>query len=81
MSRHPDLFSGARSRVYTVSELNREVRGALEGGYPSIWISGEISNFRQPMGAHMYFTLKDAGSQVRAVLSRRTARPQFSRRR
>lgn len=70
MSRNADFFSTDRARVYTVSELNREVRGALEHGYPSLWISGEISNFRQPMGAHMYFTLKDAGSQVRAVLFR-----------
>lgn len=70
MSSNLNLFGGARSRVYTVSELNRELRGALERGYPSIWISGEISNFRQPMGAHMYFTLKDINSQIRAVLFR-----------
>ena len=64
-----DLFIRQR-RVYTVSELTREVRGSLESAYPSVWIEGEISNFRQPMGAHMYFTLKDAGAQIKAVLFR-----------
>src|SRR5208282_636195 len=32
------------------------------------WVSGEVSNLRQPLSGHYYFTLKDAGAQLRAVL-------------
>ncbi len=56
--------------VYTVARLNREVRGLLEAGLPSIWIEGELSNLSRPASGHWYFTLKDADAQVRCVMFR-----------
>ncbi|MBI5527088.1 MAG: exodeoxyribonuclease VII large subunit [Deltaproteobacteria bacterium] len=62
-----DLFTDTARHIFTVSELTRAVRGAVERAFPSVWVSGEISNFRAPTGGHMYFTLKDASSQIRVV--------------
>ena len=56
--------------VYSVARLNREVRGLLEAGLPSIWIEGELSNFSRPASGHWYFTLKDEAAQVRCVMFR-----------
>jgi exodeoxyribonuclease VII large subunit len=54
--------------IYTVSALTREIRDRLETYFPLVWVSGEVSNLRQPLSGHFYFTLKDAGAQLRAVL-------------
>lgn len=56
--------------IYDVTRLNREARAVLEGGFPQIWIQGEVSNFTQPGSGHMYFSLKDAYSQVRCAMFR-----------
>lgn len=54
--------------IYTVSSLTREIRERLETHFSLVWVSGEVSNLRQPPSGHYYFTLKDAGAQIRAVL-------------
>ncbi|MDR1817823.1 MAG: exodeoxyribonuclease VII large subunit [Puniceicoccales bacterium] len=54
----------------TVSEFTRRVKFLLEGGFPSVAVRGEISNLRRQPSGHVYFTLKDAGSQLAAVLFR-----------
>jgi len=56
--------------VWSVSELNREVRACLEANFGAIWVRGEVSNLRVQPSGHSYFTLKDAESQIRAVLFR-----------
>jgi exodeoxyribonuclease VII large subunit len=56
--------------VYSVSRLNREVRALLERGFGMIWLEGEISNFSRPSSGHWYFSLKDAGAQVRCAMFR-----------
>ncbi len=55
-------------RILTVTELTRSIRGILETELPFVTVSGEISNLRQPYSGHLYFTLKDEDSQLRAVL-------------
>jgi exodeoxyribonuclease VII large subunit len=60
--------------ILTVSELTQEIRDILEMKFPDIWIEGEISNLRIPPSGHVYFTLKDDFSQIRAVLFRMQAR-------
>jgi exodeoxyribonuclease VII large subunit len=60
----------SRQHVYDVSELNRNIKRLLEDKFPFIWISGEISNYRQPSSGHCYFTLKDQQSQLSAVIFR-----------
>lgn len=62
------------NRVYSVSQLNREVRTVLEGGFPLIWLEGEISNLSRPASGHLYFSLKDADAQVRCALFRNRGR-------
>lgn len=59
--------------VLTVSELTEEIKGLLEGAFPSVWVSGEISNFSRPRSGHCYLTLKDDAAQLRAVMWRGTA--------
>ncbi len=56
--------------IYTVSRLNREARGLLEAGLPSLWITGELSNLSRPVSGHWYFTLKDEEAQVRCAMFR-----------
>jgi len=56
--------------IYTVSRLNREARGLLEAGLPSLWITGELSNLSRPGSGHWYFTLKDEAAQVRCAMFR-----------
>jgi exodeoxyribonuclease VII large subunit len=58
--------------VYTVSELQREIRALLEGDYAGIWVEGEISGARRPPSGHCYLTLKDADAQLSAVCWRST---------
>ncbi len=57
-------------KIYTVSEINREIKTLLELNLPPIWIEGEISNFIHHSSGHRYFTLKDEGAQIRSVLWR-----------
>jgi exodeoxyribonuclease VII large subunit len=54
--------------IYTVGGLTREIRDRLETHFSLVWVSGEISNLRQPLSGHYYFTLKDAEAQLKAVL-------------
>ncbi len=68
--RDPDA---GPSSVLTVSELNEIIRDRLETGLGALWVAGELSNVRFPPSGHVYFTLKDAQSQMSAVLFRRHA--------
>ncbi|HBG06823.1 MAG: exodeoxyribonuclease VII large subunit [Geobacteraceae bacterium GWC2_58_44] len=57
-------------RVLTVSALTALVRGLLEENFDQVWVEGEISNLACPQSGHCYFTLKDAGAQLRCVMFR-----------
>ncbi|MDR2426952.1 MAG: exodeoxyribonuclease VII large subunit [Endomicrobium sp.] len=54
--------------VYTVTQINDEIKYMLEEVYPGVWISGEISNFKLYSSGHMYFSIKDENSQINAVM-------------
>ncbi len=56
--------------VFTVTELTGAIKNLLESGFGVIWVTGEISNLRRPASGHVYFTLKDKDSQIRAVAFR-----------
>jgi exodeoxyribonuclease VII large subunit len=60
----------AQRDIYTVSRLVRETRAVLEGSFPLLWISGELSNLAQPASGHIYFSLKDEAAQVRCAMFR-----------
>jgi exodeoxyribonuclease VII large subunit len=52
----------------SVSQLNTLAKDLLEGQFPTLWIAGEISNLSKPASGHVYFSLKDEQSSVRAVI-------------
>lgn len=54
--------------VYSVTQINNEIKTILEDSYPSVWICGEISSFKPYSSGHMYFNLKDETSQISAVM-------------
>ncbi|HEX8180140.1 MAG TPA: exodeoxyribonuclease VII large subunit [Pyrinomonadaceae bacterium] len=64
------LFDETERRPLTVSELTSQVRGALENRFASVWVEGEISNFKAHTSGHWYFTVKDEGAQLRATCFR-----------
>ena len=71
-----ELFPTAETRrVLSVSELTGQVKRLLEQQVGQVWVTGEITNLRAQNSGHIYFTLKDAGSQVTCVLFRNTATP------
>ena len=59
--------------VLSVSDLNAAVRAQLEGRFPPLWVEGEIAQLTVASSGHMYFSLKDAGAQVRCALFRTRA--------
>lgn len=56
--------------VWSVSQVTRLVKNAVETGVGRVWIAGEISNWRVSPAGHAYFTLKDDQSQIAAVMFR-----------
>jgi len=58
------------AQIYTVSELNRDAKQALEECLGTRWIAGEISNLARPASGHLYFSLKDADTQIRCAMFR-----------
>lgn len=68
-------------QIYSVSQLNQSARLMLEHQLGKVWLTGEISNFAQPVSGHWYLTLKDENAQVRCAMFRQknlrvTFRPQ-----
>jgi exodeoxyribonuclease VII large subunit len=60
----------ARLAVLSVSDLAAQIRDGLEADFDDVWVVGEISSLRMPSSGHLYFTLKDDQSQLRAVMFR-----------
>ena len=67
-----ELFG--EKRILTVSQLTGLIRGVLEENFEHVWVEGEISNLAMPASGHLYFTLKDAGAQLRCVMFRASVR-------
>lgn len=70
-TREESLFSpGATPEVESVSTFTRRVKTLLESGIRPGWVRGEVTNVRAQASGHVYFSLKDAGAQVSAVMFR-----------
>ncbi len=69
-----DLFPQT-SKVFTVAELTRSIRGTLETKFGAVWVQGEISNYKLHPSGHQYFTLKDQRAQIACVIWRDTMAP------
>lgn len=69
-----DLPPGAsNSRPLSISQLNFYIKHLMEEAFPKIWVTGEVSDLSRPSSGHIYFTLKDEQSQIRAVIWRTAA--------
>ncbi len=55
-------------KILSVGELTRRIKKSIEETIRSVWVAGEISNFRPASSGHLYFTLKDEESQVPCVM-------------
>jgi len=66
-----DFFQRS-TKVFTVSELTRQIRGTLETRFNAVWVQGEISNYKAHARGHQYFTLKDQRAQISCVIWRDT---------
>lgn len=57
-------------QVYSVEQLNMQIRTVIEGQLGVVWLQAEISNFKPHSSGHFYFSLKDSKSQISAVMFR-----------
>jgi exodeoxyribonuclease VII large subunit len=60
-------------KVYGVSEITALIKGLLEDAFDTVWVEGEISNYKHHSSGHRYFSLKDERASIRCVMWRTTA--------
>ncbi|MFQ5781360.1 MAG: exodeoxyribonuclease VII large subunit, partial [Nitrospiria bacterium] len=65
--RRTDL---AGRKILKVYQLAAQIRTAAEREFSDVWVEGEISDLRTPPSGHLYFTLKDATAQMKAIIFR-----------
>ena len=68
-------FFQTSTKVFSVSELTRNIRNTLEAKFSAVWVQGEISNYKLHPSGHQYFTLKDQRAQISCVIWRDTIVP------
>src|SRR5437763_1868736 len=68
-------FFPQTSKIFTVGELTRQIRGTLETKFGAVWVQGEISNYKMHPSGHQYFTLKDQRAQISCVIWRDAMAP------
>jgi exodeoxyribonuclease VII large subunit len=59
-----------QKKIYTVTEITKEIKGILDESLPSVWVEGEISNYILHSSGHRYFSMKDENAQIRCTLWR-----------
>lgn len=72
-NRNQDLLIPPADEIESVTEFTKKVKYLLETEIGGAWIRGEVSNLRRQASGHVYFSLKDEGSQVSSVLFRNDA--------
>lgn len=74
-------LSASADLMFTVTELTRSVKRLLEANFAEVWVEGEMSNVKYHTSGHLYFSLKDEGATLRAVMFRaRASRLRFEAR-
>ncbi len=56
--------------IYSVSEINQQLKYVIASNFSLLWIEGEISNLARPASGHLYFSIKDKNAQLRCVMFR-----------
>ena len=69
-SENSKTKSSEGRKPLSVSALTRQIRRQIESNFANVWVEGEISTFKDHNSGHYYFTLKDANSQIPAVMFR-----------
>jgi len=64
---------GEPKTILSVSQLSNQIKDTLEANFPSVWVSGEVSNLARPHSGHIYLTLKDETAQIRGAVWRSVA--------
>ena len=72
-SQSEEIPGQQRSHPLSVTQINTVVKGVVDDLIPEVWVSGEIADLSRPRSGHVYFTLKDDRSNIRAVMWRNTA--------
>ena len=65
---NPGTLAPSKRKVYTITELTREIQLLLEEQYPEVWVEGEVSNLTLSAKGHTYFSLKDETALLKCVL-------------
>lgn len=68
-----DLLIPPSDEIESVSEFTQKIKYLLESEIGGAWIRGEVSNLRRQQSGHVYFSLKDPGSQLTSVMFRNDA--------
>jgi exodeoxyribonuclease VII large subunit len=68
------LRNNRNPKIYSVTDLTKEIQDLIEDRFDFVWVEGEISNFSSPASGHYYMVLKDEKAQIRAVMFRLQAR-------
>ena len=56
------------TNIISVTELNTSAKKLLENDFSSVWVTGEVSNFRSYDSGHWYFKIKDENSELQCVM-------------
>ncbi|HOO93805.1 MAG TPA: exodeoxyribonuclease VII large subunit, partial [Opitutales bacterium] len=67
------MNDGEKTPVVSVSQLTQAIKSVLESGFSTVWVRGEVSNFKRHSSGHLYFTLKDEKAQISAAMFRSDA--------
>ncbi|MCU0666273.1 MAG: exodeoxyribonuclease VII large subunit [Candidatus Omnitrophica bacterium] len=59
-------------QILTVSQITQDIKLILEANYASVWVEGEISNFKAAASGHFYFSLKDQSAVLQAAMFARS---------
>lgn len=62
--------NSGQPQILSVGQLNQWIKQLLEGEIPTVWVRGELSNFKAHTSGHFYFSLKDSNAQITAVMFR-----------
>src|SRR3569832_269597 len=68
MAMVPSLSPGRK--ILNVQELTARLRSEMERQFSDLWVEGEVANLKIPSSGHLYFTLKDASAQIKAIIFR-----------
>ena len=68
------IFPHSSEQIWSVSEVNSAIRRLIEDSVDTLWVRGEVGNWKRYPSGHCYFSIKDDRSELRCVMFARDAR-------